>query len=150
VIIGLGLLLAFIVGRQKAQEAKPTEICDLIFTDNIKLLNVPIAKSLLQIRKGLSKKKDAGQGMLFFWDKPEIKAFWMHNTWIPLQIAFIKNDGTIIQIKSMVPKTKTNHISINPVTYALELAEGQFKEKGLSIGSRLIHRDCRPIKRDGE
>ncbi|MCU7800870.1 MAG: hypothetical protein KZQ70_12180 [gamma proteobacterium symbiont of Lucinoma myriamae] len=45
----------------------------------------------------------------------------------------------------MEPETNTNHISVNPVTYVLELAEGQFKEKGISIGSRLIDRECRAI-----
>jgi hypothetical protein len=61
----------------------------------------------------------------------------MRNTPLPLSIAFIDDDGTILQINDMAPKTETLHCSQRPVRYALEMEQGWFAKKGAAIGSRI-------------
>jgi hypothetical protein len=61
----------------------------------------------------------------------------MKNTHIPLDIAFIQDDGTILQIDSMFPMS-TRHISSkNPCKYALEVNQGWFKENNIDVGHKL-------------
>ena len=49
-------------------------------------------------------------GMLFKFDKPEVMRFWMANTYIPLDIAFINKEGVIVKTESMIP------LSLKPVS----------------------------------
>ena len=74
------------------------------------------------------------QGMLFVFEEPDIHCFWMRNTLIPLAIAFIQQDGTIVTIKEMQPQTETTHCSSQPVRYALEMNQGWFQKKGIKLG----------------
>ncbi len=76
-------------------------------------------------------------GMLFVFEYKGQQCFWMRNTPLPLSIAFIDDDGTILQINDMAPKTETLHCSQRPVRYALEMEQGWFAKKGAAIGSRI-------------
>jgi len=76
-------------------------------------------------------------GMLFVFEYKGPQCFWMRNTPLPLSIAFIDDDGTILQINDMAPKTENLHCSQRPVRYALEMAQGWFAKKGAAIGSRI-------------
>lgn len=76
-------------------------------------------------------------GMLFVFDQPQRQCFWMKNTPLPLSIAFIANDGRIVNIEDMAPKTEDSHCSAEPVAFALEMEQGWFKAKGVRAGSQL-------------
>lgn len=78
------------------------------------------------------------QGMLFVFDQAEQQCFWMKNTLIPLDVAFIADDGTVINIEHMKPQTLDNHCSAKPVRMVLEMNDGWFARKGVSAGSRLM------------
>ena len=58
----------------------------------------------------------------------------MANTYIPLDIAFLDDDGKILQIESMVPLSTRPHTSKRPCRYALEVNKGWFKENGINVG----------------
>lgn len=73
-------------------------------------------------------------GMLFIFERPQILRFWMKNTSIPLDIAFIKEDGTIIDIQTMAPFDTTLHSSPENAKFALEVNRGWFKEHGITVG----------------
>ena len=76
-------------------------------------------------------------GMLFIFDYKAQQCFWMLNTPLPLSIAFIDDDGTILQIADMAPKSEALHCSKRPVRFALEMEQGWFARKGMQAGSKL-------------
>jgi uncharacterized membrane protein (UPF0127 family) len=70
--------------------------------------------------------------MLFVFPSDTSAAFWMKDTLIPLSIAFVRADGTIVHIEDMEPQTETNHYSTEPYRYAIEVNVGWFTAHGLS------------------
>ncbi len=77
-------------------------------------------------------------GMLFVYENDVTNSFWMKNTTIPLSIAFISSDGTIIDIQQMEPNTVTLHNSPEPYQYALEVNQGFFQENNISKEDKAI------------
>jgi uncharacterized membrane protein (UPF0127 family) len=76
-------------------------------------------------------------GMLFLFEFKAQQCFWMHNTPLPLSIAFIDDDGTILQITDMAPQSDELHCSRRPVRYALEMEQGWYARKGAAVGSKI-------------
>ena len=76
-------------------------------------------------------------GMLFVYPEQRTLSFWMRNTRIPLDIAFIDQRGTIVDIQTMEPQTEELHRSREPAMYALEMAAGWFGEHGVEVGDRV-------------
>lgn len=77
------------------------------------------------------------QGMLFVYDHPQHLTFWMKNTTIPLDIAFISAEGRIEEILTMTPLTEKIYRSSRPALYALEVNRGWFRKKGVKVGDRI-------------
>ena len=78
-------------------------------------------------------------GMLFVYDHAEHHSMWMKNTFIPLDILFIRGDGTIANIaKNTEPQSLRSIASIEPVTYVLELNAGVTDELGIDERSRML------------
>jgi uncharacterized membrane protein (UPF0127 family) len=82
-------------------------------------------------------KTPPNHGMLFVFEYKGQQCFWMRNTPLPLSIAFIEDDGAILQINDMAPKNETLHCSQRPVRFALEMEQGWFARKGLAAGSKI-------------
>ena len=61
----------------------------------------------------------------------------MRNTLIPLSIAFIGDDGSVVNIDDMKPQTLDSHCSAKPVRFVLEMNEGWFAKRGIKAGSKL-------------
>ena len=77
------------------------------------------------------------EGMLFVFEQAGQQCFWMRNTLIPLSIAFLRDDGSIVNIAEMKAlDDKTNHCSAEPVRYALEMNAGWFAKRKLKPGSK--------------
>lgn len=142
-LIVVGLAVSYVVGRQQAAAGTPTETCDLVFSNGATLIGVPVAKTQAQEARGLMHKSEIGPGMLFTWDKPEPRVFWMRNTPTPLTIGFFDTQGVLFAIEDMQPNTDTNHFSFKPAIDALELGQGEYKRLGLEVGSRITGRRCR-------
>ncbi len=78
------------------------------------------------------------QGMLFVFEEPQILDFWMRNTHIPLDIAFISSDGIILNIEAMKPLDEgPRYRSRSPARYALEVNQGWFAKRGIKPGTRV-------------
>lgn len=86
------------------------------------------------------------QGMLFVFPAVATHCMWMRNTLIPLSVAFLDEQGQIINIEDMQPQTENNHCAARPARYALEMNLGWFVAKGIKPGTRLggIERAPRP------
>ena len=76
-------------------------------------------------------------GMLFVFDGKTVQCMWMRNTLIPLSVAFIEDDGSIVNIEDMQPKTEDSHCSLRPVRFALEMERGWFAKRGIKPGARI-------------
>ena len=87
-------------------------------------------------------------GMLFVFLEPQPLAFWMHNTYVPLSIAFIGSDGRIINIEDMAPQTEITHPSRGLALYALEMKKGWFADRGIGPGARVDGLDKAPRARE--
>jgi uncharacterized membrane protein (UPF0127 family) len=77
------------------------------------------------------------QGMLFVFDRPEKLSFWMSNTYLPLSIAFLNDNGRILQIEDMVPMSTKSVRARTDCKYALEVNEGWFSRNGISLGAQV-------------
>lgn len=102
---------------------------------------VEIAQDNLTRTKGLMFRNDMpeDQGMLFIFEVPQILSFWMKNTYLPLDIAFIDPKGIITDIHQMAPlDTVPRYASSVPTLYALEVNQGFFAKKGIRVGN-VVH-----------
>ncbi len=76
-------------------------------------------------------------GMLFVHSDLTVRSFWMRNTEIPLDIAFIDQNGVITNIEQMEPQSDMSYYSQGPVMYALEMRLGWFADNDVEPGERL-------------
>jgi uncharacterized protein len=76
-------------------------------------------------------------GMLFIFDQKATHCFWMSNTKIPLAIAFIADDGKIVNIEEMQAETLNNHCPKAPIRYALEMNRQWFSQRAIGPGSAI-------------
>ena len=74
-------------------------------------------------------------GMLFVFEQKAGHCFWMNNTKIPLSIAFIADDGKIVNIEEMQAETTNNHCPKAAVRYALEMNKQWFSERVITPGT---------------
>lgn len=74
-------------------------------------------------------------GMLFIFEQKAGHCFWMSNTKIPLSIAFIADDGKIVNIEEMQAQTTNNHCPQAPIRYALEMNKQWFSERVIVPGT---------------
>jgi uncharacterized membrane protein (UPF0127 family) len=77
------------------------------------------------------------EGMLFVFDDRAPRCFWMKNTLLPLSIAFIDDDGTIVNLADMQPRSEQSHCATRPVRYALEMNKGWFAKRAVGPGFKL-------------
>ena len=81
---------------------------------------------------------DPDRGMIFPRTPPEDATFWMKNTLIPLDMLFIREDGTIARIaENTVPMSLDPVPSLEPVAAVLEIAGGRSAELGIKPGDKV-------------
>lgn len=79
-------------------------------------------------------------GMLFDFRQEQMASFWMRNTLIPLDMLFIKADGTILNIhQRAIPGDETGINSAGPVRAVLELNGGTVSRLGIKPGDKIQH-----------
>ena len=88
----------------------------------------------LMFRESLGK----DSGMLFIFKEAGEKSFHMTNTTIPLDIAFINEDGIIESIKELKPLDETYVFSDAKVLYAIEVNRGWFTENNVQVGDKVL------------
>lgn len=79
-------------------------------------------------------------GMLFLFEQQQYVAFWMKNTYLSFDLAFIRADGVVVNIaENTRPLTLDPIPSAAPVKAVLELLAGTSARIGLVAGSRVLH-----------
>jgi uncharacterized membrane protein (UPF0127 family) len=77
------------------------------------------------------------EGMLFVFPSTQRHCMWMRNTLLPLSVAFLDEQGRILNIEDMQPQTEISHCAAAPARFALEMNRGWFASKGLKPGLRI-------------
>ncbi len=76
-----------------------------------------------------------GHGMLFVYTSEAPRSFWMQNTYIPLDIAFLDARQVVVDIQQMEPESEELHTSAVPAMFALEVPQGWFASRGIEVGA---------------
>jgi uncharacterized membrane protein (UPF0127 family) len=102
----------------------------------VHLVQAELAATQESRTRGLMFREKLGQneGMVFHFPAPRQVCMWMKNTLIPLSVAFIGDDGRIINIEDMRPETTNEHCSQQVARYALEMRKGWFKQRNIKAG----------------
>jgi uncharacterized membrane protein (UPF0127 family) len=96
--------------------------------------NTPEAREQgLMYRKHLR----GNHGMLFVFPESGVHALWMKNTSVPLSVAFLDEQGVIINIDDMVPFSDEQHHSAAPAKFALEMPIGWFSKREIKPGAKV-------------
>jgi len=76
------------------------------------------------------------RGMLFKFDRARHLSFWMKNTIIPLDVAYLDVDGAVLAMYTMAPldTSLNNYSSLSPAMYAIEVNADVFSDLGLEVG----------------
>jgi uncharacterized membrane protein (UPF0127 family) len=98
---------------------------------------VDVAATPVQREHGLKGRTQlpTNGGMLFVFEHAGRHCFWMHDTPLPLSIAFIDDTGRIANLDDMQPNTDTPHCPAAEVRYALEVAQGGFQKRSIEPGT---------------
>ena len=127
-------LLPVIFGTAAAMAQAPkVPLPKISLSAGIHLIHAEVASDDASRAYGLMFRKhlEPTNGMLFEFPQADIQCFWMRNTLIPLSAAFIADDGSVVNIEDMAPRTDTPHCSEQPVRYVLEMNQGWFAQRGI-------------------
>ncbi len=92
------------------------------------------ARGLMHVRR-----LPRSTGMLFVYEAADYRSMWMKNTYIPLDILFVRGDGRVSSVaKDTEPLSLRSIASIEPVTYVLELNSGVTDRLSIDENSRLL------------
>jgi uncharacterized membrane protein (UPF0127 family) len=103
-------------------------------------LHLQLALTAAEHQKGLMFRdvlpKD--HGMLFIFQRPKQQGFWMKNTSLPLDIAYVAADGELLEIRKLFPYDETPVVSSSRnILIAIETNRGWFARNGVKPGARL-------------
>lgn len=120
--------------QDRAQRLPTTQL-----SAGMHLINAEVARSFEERQIGLMNRPSMpmGDGMLFVFEEAGQQCFWMKNTLIPLSIAFVADDGTVVNVADMQAMSEVSHCSTKPVRYALEMNLGWFAKRGIKAGFKL-------------
>jgi len=107
---------------------------------NGKIYHFEVAKTPEEKAKGLMFREnlDENNGMLFIFDQSQFRRFYMKNTSIPLDIAFIDSELKIIDIQEMEPLNEKPILSKFKAQYALEVNRGFFVKAEIKLGDEIV------------
>jgi uncharacterized membrane protein (UPF0127 family) len=140
------LLWGLLTPPVQAAEEQAQHLQAITLSAGMHLVHAELALTPEQRQKGLMYRRDLGSndGMLFVFEEANPQCFWMKNTPTPLTIAFLADDGSIVNLADMKPFDEASHCSARPVRFVLEMNQGWFAKRGLKAGFKL---DGPPFRR---
>jgi uncharacterized protein len=132
------MLIALCAASAPAQD-QPQNLAATTLKVGMHSIRAQLAITPMQRQVGLMHRREmpSHEGMLFVFDEPSQQCFWMRNTLIPLSIAFLADDGTVVNLADMKPQSDDSHCSAKPVRFALEMNQGWFAKRGVKPGTRI-------------
>ena len=133
-----GLLSLFFCVANAAQEEAQT-LPTIRLNAGLYNIQAEVAQTPDERATGLMFRKamQTNSGMLFVFEQTATQCFWMKNTLLPLSIAFIADDGSIVSLADMKPQALDSHCSAKPVRFALEMNQGWFAKRRIMVGAKL-------------
>jgi hypothetical protein len=133
------VLIALLVA---AGPVRPAELqtLEIASKNGVHAFSVEMAVTEPEREKGLMfrKKLPEGNGMLFDFHREQEVGFWMQNTYIPLDMIFIRGDGRILRIAENTEPLSTRIIPSNgPVRAVLEVIGGTARKFGIAPGDHV-------------
>lgn len=108
------------------------------------LFDIYVASTRSQQMRGLMHVRELPDftGMIFIYRRADIRSMWMRNTYIPLDMLFIRGDGTVSSvIENTTPLSLESRASVEPVNFVLELNAGMAARLELGTESRIVFTD---------
>lgn len=136
------LLLGLCAGVAQAQESTKIDVILIQTAEKDIQYNVMMAREPRELRKGLMHRRSLApyDGMLFDFGREKDVRMWMKNTYIPLDMAFINNDGKIVYIrKNTVPLSEDPIISKRKARSVLEVEAGTLDRDDIHVGDMVVH-----------
>ena len=143
----LPLLSALVVaalplGGAVSQGTAKLEPLEIASKNGVHTFAIEMAVTPEQQAQGLMWRKELpeGQGMLFDFRREQEASFWMRNTYVSLDMIFIRADGRIHRIATnTVPLSEALVLSNGPVRAVLEVVAGTTRKLGIAPGDRVAH-----------
>ena len=138
-LLSLLAIGAFGSGRVRAAELQTLEIAT---KSGVQVFSVEVATTEKEKETGLMFRKSLadGKGMLFDFSPEQEVSMWMKNTFLPLDMIFIRADGRILRIaENTVPQSTRIIPSNGPAKGVLEVIAGTAKKYGIAVGDRVAH-----------
>jgi uncharacterized protein len=133
------LVAGFILAAGPAQAAGQQTL-EIASKTGVHIFSVEIADNDAERAKGLMYRKELpeGRGMLFDFHRDQEVSFWMQNTYIPLDMIFIRGDGRILRIEENTEPLSTRLIpSRGAVRAVLEVIGGTSRRLGIATGDQV-------------
>lgn len=115
---------------------------EIVSKGGVHVFSIELASTDAERAQGLMYRKELpqGQGMLFDFQREQEVSMWMQNTYISLDMLFIRADGRILRIAENTKPLSTRIISSGgPVRGVLEVIGGTARKLGLAPGDRVAH-----------
>ena len=135
----LATLACLLSGTLAFAQDGPQRLAAVKLSAGMHVIQAELAQTPDERSIGLMFRKTMGtnEGMLFSFEQPGQQCFWMKNTLLPLSVAFIADDGSVVNIERMLPQTLDSHCSDKPVRFVLEMNDGWFAARGIKRGMKL-------------
>jgi uncharacterized protein len=138
----LVILVSFSLALHGSVQAAGQSTLEIVSGSGVHAFNVELATTEPERERGLMFRKELpqGQGMLFdfFTDQPV--SFWMHNTYIPLDMIFIRHDGVVMRVAENTKPLSDDLVpSGAPVRAVLEVIGGTVRQLGIKAGDKVIN-----------
>ncbi len=133
-------LLALLAGP--SSRAADRQLLEIATKNGVHTFSVEVAVNDEERAKGLMFRRELpeGEGMLFDFKRDEAVSMWMRNTYVPLDMIFIRRDGRILRIAENTEPLSDRIIpSGGPVRAVLEVVAGTARKLGIAPGDRVAH-----------
>jgi uncharacterized membrane protein (UPF0127 family) len=124
------------IAAAQAQDGRPQALPAIELVAGDAAITAEVARNERERETGLMYRTALAPdaGMLFVFGDPQRQCFWMRNTLVALAAAFIADDGRIVNIVEMAPRTQESHCSSRPVRFVLEMNGRWFARHGVEPG----------------
>lgn len=140
IVFGLIALMMASIAPALAQSAQ--DRLEIVSATGRHAFRVEVADTEEKRAEGLMyrTKMDPDYGMLFDFKREQNVYFWMKNTYVSLDMIFVRSDGTIAHIaEDTVPLSEATVPSRSPVRFVFEVVAGTTKRLGIKPGDRVVH-----------
>src|SRR5262249_29491241 len=109
-------------------------------------VRVELARTETEVMRGMMFRRslEADAGMLFLFERPDIRRFWMRNCYIPLDMIFLDENKVVVGIEeNTIPGDETGRGPDRPAQYVIEVQGGYARKNGIGLGSRVEFRNVK-------